>query len=45
MPKPDPQMIENEKRFKRLQDELKQEKYLINNSGLAALLGEGKSGE
>jgi len=39
MPKPDPQMIENEKRFNRMVDESNQEKTRINNSGLAGLMG------
>ncbi len=39
MPKPDPQMIESEKRFNRMKAEIDEEKKRINNSGLAALLG------
>ena len=45
IPKRDPQMIENEKRFNRMQDEIKQEKDRINNSGLAGLMGGAKNGE
>ena len=45
IPKRDPQMIENEKRFNRMQDEIKQEKNRINNSGLAGLIGGAKNGE
>ena len=44
-PKPDPQMLENEKRFNRMRDEINEEKKRINNSGLAGLLGGVKNGE
>jgi len=39
MPKPDPQMAVQEKRFNRMVEESKQEKARINNSGLAGLVG------
>ena len=39
IPKRDPEMIENEKRFNRMVDESNQEKTRINNSGLAGLMG------
>ena len=39
MPKPDPQMAVQEKRFNRMVEESKQEKDRINNSGLAGLVG------
>jgi len=39
MPKPDPQMMAQEKRFKQMVEETRQEKSRINNSGLAGLLG------
>ena len=42
IPKPDPQMIESEKRFNRMKAEIDEEKKRINNSGLAGLLGEVK---
>jgi len=45
MPKPDPQMLENEKRFNRMKDEISEEKNRINNSGLAGLMGGVKDGE
>jgi len=45
MPKPDPQMVENEKRFNRMKAEIDEEKTRINNSGLAGLMGGVKSGE
>ena len=45
IPKPDPQMIANEKRFNQMVEEAKQEKTRINNSGLAGLMGGVKDGE
>ena len=39
IPKPDPQMIESEKRFNQMKAEIDEEKKRINNSGLAGLLG------
>jgi len=45
IPKPDPQMIANEKRFNQMVEEAKQEKTRINNSGLAGLMGGVKNGE
>ena len=44
IPKRDPEMVENEKRFNRMVEETKQEKTRINNSGLAGLMGGDKSG-